>query len=460
MRFSAATALPVVVALCGCHVGPDYQRPAMRVPPAWEQAPPGALAAWPAPDWWTAFGSPQLDALMAQARAGNTDVAAAAARVRQADAQARVAGAPLLPSLAAQTSVGPERLLNNTGRERHYTTVGGVLQACYEIDFWGKNQATLEAAQAGATASRYQQEVVWLTTSTSVANTYFAILALQDRIRIARRSQAGARHDLDDLVAQERQGIVAHMSVVQQQAVVASVATAIPPLQGQSVQLRDALALLVGALPEQLASADGSLAALSPPAVLAGVPSELLSRRPDVQAAEAQLVAANANIRVARAQFFPSFSLTANGGLVSLALAHSLAGPLGTYQLLSSVTQPIFEGGALRGQLDSAKAAYQVLLLGTYRKSVLSAFGDVQTALAAVQAAADEQAAQQASLSLAQQSSGLSAGAFRGGTGTILAVLLSETSLYTIEDTLAQTRLARLQSLVGLFGALGGGWKA
>ena len=456
----AARVAAAAVLLCGCQLGPGYRKPALAIPAAWQQAPPGTMAAWPAPDWWRAFGSSQLDTLMDKARAGNLDLVADAARVRQADAQARIAGAPLLPSLGLQGQGGALRLLNNTGRERHYISRQGLFQASYELDFWGKNQAALEAAEATADSSRYQHEVVWLTTSQAVANTYFAILSLRERLRIAADNIARAQHDLDATVEAERQGIVPQMDVVAQQSVVASLVTVMPPLRQQITLTRNALALLVGELPETLQLADESLEQIHQPRITGGAPAELLARRPDVQAAEAQLVAANANIRVARAQFFPSIDINANGGIASYVLSHSTAGPLGVYSLLGSFTQPLFEGGALRGQLDSAKAQYQAALAGTYQKAVLSALSDVEGALAGVTEAADEQAAQQATLNLAQRSNGLATGAFHGGTSTILAVLLSETSLYTTEDALAQARLAHFQAIVGLFGALGGGWHA
>jgi multidrug efflux system outer membrane protein len=458
-RLRAASLLVGLTALGGCHSGPDYQRPVSGIPAAWQQAPPGTMATWPSADWWRAFGSPQLDALMHRARAGNLDLIAAAARVRQADAQARIAGAPLLPSIGVQGQGGPLRLLNNTGHERQYINGQGIFQASYELDFWGKNQASLESAEATADSSHYQREVVWLTTAQAVANTYFTRLSLQERLRIAADNLDRAQRDLDATVKAERQGTVPQADVVTQQSVVANLVTVVPPLRQQLTLTRNALALLVGELPEALQLTEESLEHLSQPQITSGAPAELLARRPDVQAAEAQLIAANANIRVARAQFFPSIDISANGGLAGYVLAHSTAGPLGVYSLMGSITQPLFEGGALQGQLGSAKAQYQATLAGTYQKAVLSAFSDVEDALASVKETADEQTAQQATLTLAQKSNGLANGAFRGGTSTILAVLLSETSLYTTEDALAQARLAHFQAIVGLFGALGGGWQ-
>ena len=454
-----AVAVLALVALAGCNLGPDFQKPQAALPTAWDNASPALRAAWPASDWWHAFGSPQLDRLMAQARAGNNDLLAAASRIVEADASARVAGAPLLPSLQLGTNVGPTRLLNNSGRERHYTALEGFLQASYELDFWGKNRAALDAAQASASAARYAADVLWLSTSTSVANTYFLCLSLEQRLGIAQDNLLRAQHNVDAANLQLGQGLVPRLAVVQQQALAATVAEAIPPLRQQLTQARTALALLTGQLPEAMRLTPETLTDLRTPPVGAGLPSELLTRRPDVQEAEALLIAANADIRSARAQFFPSFSLTADGGLTSYQLAQGLAGPLGVYSLLQSITQPIFKGGALRGQLDQAKGRYQELLTGTYQKAVLSAFGDVENALAGVQNAHDALAAAETAAQTAQDASGLASTGYQGGTGTVLDVLLSETTVFSARDALAQARLLQLQALVNLTAALGGGWQ-
>ena len=447
-------------ALGACRRGPEFVPPATEVPPAWSFAPPGAAGSWPAPEWWRAFRAPELNALVADAARGNTDLAAATARLQQAEAQAVIAGAPLFPALSANTSVGPTRLLNNTGRERHYTLGRGVLDASYEIDFWGKNRSAEESALASADAARYARDVVWLTTSSSIVNLYFQRLSLFDRLKIAGDNLARSQKLLHDTQLQESQGIVPHLAVVQQESVVAGFAAVAPPLRQQVAASEVALAILVGKLPGTLRLRKGSLQDVARPQVLTGQPSELLIRRPDVQQAEAELVAANADIRVARAQFFPSFSFDLSGGIQAERLAQGAIPALGIYSLFQNVTQPIFQGGALRGRLKQSKARYQELLAGNYRKVALSAFGDVEVALSAVRAASAEQVLQERAASLAQQGSGLAQRSLQGGTGTSLNLLLSQSTDYSAQDALAQARLAYLQSLVGLTKALGGGWKA
>jgi multidrug efflux system outer membrane protein len=456
---SVFAVLLLPAAFGACQLGPDYERPEAAVPHAWNGAPPAAAETWPSLEWWKSFGSSQLDELIAEARRSNTDLAAAAARVRQADAQVRIAGAPLLPSVSANITTGPTRQLNNQGQERHHTTYQGMLQASYEIDFWGKNRAALDAAKASASASRYDWRVVSLTITAGIATSYFQALGVQERLLVARDNLALAQHDLDGLVEQQRGGLVPQLAVVQQQTVLDGLAAALPPLEQQLAQTKDALAILVGKLPEELQFPPGSLHYLSLPKVAPGLPSELLVRRPDVQQAEAQLVAANADIKVARAQFFPSFGLTGDAGLVSYGLAHFTTPPLLAYTLLGSITQPIFSGGRLTGQLEYSKARYEELLQD-YRKAALSAFGDVEDALAATTATADQQAAGQKSVASARQAYQMALDAFHGGTTTILSVLVAESALFSAEDTLVQARLAHMQALVSLFRALGGGWTA
>jgi outer membrane protein, multidrug efflux system len=443
-----------------CQVGPAYQAQHPHVPEKWAMEVPSGSPSWPAPDWWAAFKDPELNRLMDQARAGNPDVAASVYRVREADAQAEIAGAPLLPSVQASANAGPERQLSLSGHERSHVLYQGLINVQYEFDFWGKNKSALESAKASANAARFAQQVVWLTTSTGVANLYFQNLALLDRLQTANDNLARAQHTLDALVLAEHQGTVPQLAVVQEQAVVASLEAVVPSLQQQLAATRNALAILVGVLPEELKLSGRSLADLTRPEVNVGMPSGLLARRPDIQEAEANLIAANANIRVARAQFFPSFTLPLSAGIQSMSVPSGTVPPIDAYSVLGSVTQPIFQGGALRGKLDQTKARYQQLLVGTYRQTVLSAFSDVETALSALRSAEAETSAQQQFATLAQQSSGMALTSLHGGTGTTLDVLQSQSAVYSAQDALAQARLAYVQAVLSLIKALGGGWTA
>lgn len=458
-------ALPVlaVVLLAGCSLGPHYQRPPTAAPQAWQTKPVAPAAAWPSADWWRGFNSSRLNELIAQAQAANYDLAAAVARVRQADAQARIAGAPLLPAVGANTNLTRERpqpSWTNSGvfQSPDATIINPSLSATYEIDFWGKNQAALEAAQATALASRFDRETVQLTVVTGVANTYFQILSLRDRLAVAEDNIKSASEVLAALNTEEEVGTATALDVAQQETTLATLEAQVPPLRQQLQQSLDALAILVGRTPEAAASSTGALAELSQPLVAPGLPSELLARRPDVAEAEAQLMSANANIRVARAAYFPSINLTAEGGFASVALT-GLFGPSGgLYALTAGVSQPIFEGGALEGQVEFTKARYDELLQD-YRKAVISAFSDVEDALVATQQTAQQVQRQQVAVDKARRAYDISIAQLQAGTVNLLTVLNTENALFPAQDALVQAKLAHFQALVSLFKALGGGWR-
>jgi outer membrane protein, multidrug efflux system len=450
----------LVVAANACQVGPTFKAPQPITPAAWKHDQTDAPHSWPVSDWWKGFGCSQLNELIAQAEQGNTDLAAATARIREAEAQAEIAGAPLYPAVQVNPTVGPERTLNLIGAERHHVLYQAFVQISYEFDFWGKNRAALESAQATAKSTRFARDVVWMTTSAGIANLYFQNLGLRDRLKVADDNLAHARRILDDVLLQELHGTVPHLAVVQQQVVVADLETVIPPLNQQITAAQVALAILVGKLPEDLHLGSGSLQDVKRPALATGVPSELLARRPDVQQAEANLISANADIRAARAQFLPSFDLNLSAGPMSLGLPTSTVPPVLAYSLLASAAQPIFRGGELRGRVDQTTARYQELLAGNYRKAVIAAFGDVELALASVTEAQALQSAQERSVALARQALDLANQSFKAGFGTILDVLAAETAEYSAQDALVEAQLNYLEAMVGLTKALGGGWRA
>lgn len=443
-----------------CQVGPLYRPPQSKLPDRWATDLPDASPTWPAPDWWREFNAPELAGLIEQARHANPSMAAAVYRVREAEAQAEIAGAPLLPSLQAGGSIGPQEQLSLSGLKRHHVLYEGLFSVRYELDFWGKNRAALESAQASAIGVRFAQQVIWITTSTGVASLYFKNLALLDEIRIGHDNLSRAQHTLDALMLAESRGTISHLAVVEQQTTVANLEATLPPLQASLAAAHNALAILVGIMPEDLKLSGGSLLHLAQPKIRAGVPSELLGRRPDIQEAEASLKAANADVRVARAQFFPSVSLPLDAGIESMTVSGRTLAPINAYSVLGSITQPIFEGGALRGQLDQREARYQELLVGSYRQAVLSAFEEVETALAAVRAADAEKEPGERAQALAEWSLALALAGLHGGTGTTLDVLQSESALLTAQDAVVQRRLAYVQALLGLIKALGGGWQS
>ncbi len=453
------TVAAVALALAGCSLGPAYRRPSIPAPPAWKSPQAASLPqSWPSADWWRGFHSAELTRLMTTGRAANDDLAAAIAQVREADAQVRIESAPLLPSLDATGSGSRQREFSpSSGGALLYDEFAAGLNASYELDFWGENRAIRSAALASAAASRYDRETVELTVMSGIADTYFSALALRDRLRIARANLASAEETLEGLETDEQAGISTALDVAQQDTVVATVAATIPPLEQQERQQMDALAILVGQTPQSFDIDATSLAGISAPAVTAGVPSELLARRPDVADAEAQLIAANADIRAARAAFFPTIDLTAAGGYESTALSKLLEPGSRVFTVSAGLTQPIFHGGAVLGQYRLSQARYDELL-ADYHKAVISAFGNVEDSLAAATDTAEQLRREQTATDKALSAYRMSQEQFHAGTVNILTVLSTETSLFTAEDALAQAKLAHLQALVGLFNSLGGGW--
>jgi NodT family efflux transporter outer membrane factor (OMF) lipoprotein len=459
----------VCAVLCGCSVGPAYKRPNIASPTQWQESAGGAAAAgnaaaaggaasvWPAADWWHGFGSAALDELILEAERNNDDLAGAIARVEEADAQVRISGAALLPSLDLGATATRERAPVTGLGPRMSNVFNPELSASYEFDFWGKNRALRNAARAAAAASRYDRQTVALTVISSVATTYFQALELRDRIQVAQQNLDNGRKILSGFRLEQSAGTATGLDVAQQETTVALLNAALPPLQQQYRQTVHALAVLVGRTPESFDVDTGTLTNLSSPAVVEGLPSQLLSRRPDVAEAEQQLIAANADITVARAALFPSIQLTASGGYESSALTSLVSPANRVYALTAGLTQPIFHGGALRGQVAFSKARYTELLT-TYHKTVLTAFSNAEDALVAAQQTAEQQKRQQDAVTTAQRAFQFAQTQMSAGTVNILTVLNTENALVTAQDQLVQVNYLRLQALVDLFTALGGGW--
>jgi outer membrane protein, multidrug efflux system len=451
----------VCALLTGCSVGPTYKRPDIGLPAQWhESGADGASASvWPAAEWWHGFGSAKLDELIAEAQRNNDDLAGAIARVQEADAQARIAGAALLPSVDLGASAARQRAqtTSGSGGARVFNVFSPGLSASYELDFWGKNRALRDAARAAATASRYDRQTVALTVISSVATTYFQALELRDRIQVAQQNLENGRKILDGFRLEQSAGTATGLDVAQQETAVAILNAAIPPLLQQFRQTVYALAVLIGETPESVDVDMGTLTELSSPTVVEGLPSQLLSRRPDVAAAEQQLIAANADITVARAALFPDIQLTASGGYQSQALASLVSPASRVYAISAGLTQPIFHGGALRGQVAFSKARYTELLT-TYHKTVLTALGNVEGALVAARQTAEQQKRQQDAVTTARRAYQFAQQQMSAGTVNILTVLNTENALFSAQDVLVQVNYLHLQALVDLFTALGGGW--
>lgn len=453
--------------LGGCLLTGDKLDPALDIPQAYDRAPKDpalAEAAVPSLDWWRGFHSKELTEIIEEARVANLDIAAAVAQIEQADAQSRVAGAPLLPNVAANGSATRSRSsqslgggLSSVGGSSENNDLTASLTASYEIDFWGKNRAALRAAEETAVASRYNREVVGLATVVSVANTYFQVLAAQDRLRIARENVASAAGILKLIRQQMSAGTVSDLNVAQQESLLNTQRASIPPLVQMLQQNQAALALLIARPPEHVIVHGGSMRGIALPRVTPGLPSELLAQRPDIRQAEAQLASANANVANARAQFLPSITLTGEGGYESAILKTLFRPESAFYTLTAGLTQPIFDGGRIQGNFDLQKGM-QDQLLQNYRKAVISAFTDVEKALIAVRETTLTESLQRDVVNSSRRAFKLSDQQLRAGTVNLVTLLQVEQTLFQAEDALAQARLARLQAVVSLYQALGGGW--
>ena len=439
----------------------DLPDPALDVPPQYKYA--GKPDAPPTLDWWRGFRSAELTQLMEEAQTVNLDIAAAVSRIVQADAQARQAGAALLPSLSgtgqetySRTSGSSSSGLTNGGRE--VVNYQASLSASYQLDFWGQNRDALQTAEETANANRFDRDVVALTTLASVANAYFQVLASQDRIRTSQRNIASAQRILDSVRERRKAGTGTDLDVAQQESVLANQKALVPPLRQTLDQNVNALAVLVSRPPESVRVLGGSLNRIAIPRVTPGLPSELLTQRPDIRRQEAQLASATANVGNARAQFFPTIQLTGNGGYQSSALVSLFQPHAAFFQLVGSATQPIFDGGKILGNFEFAKAR-QDELLQTYRKTIVQAFTDVDNALFSIKQTTIKLQLQRDVLNASRRAFDLSEQQLRAGTADIVTVLNTQLTLFTAEDSLSQAQLARLLAIVSLYQALGGGWE-
>jgi multidrug efflux system outer membrane protein len=448
--------LVVAMLLGACATTGNAPAPAPGMPQAFAE-PAAVDAAAATRDWWNAFGSAQLAGLIDAAMRASPDMAIAAEHVRQAEAQVRIAGASLFPALNFSAASARRETRPQGGSWSGDNSSSAALSASYEIDLWGRNAAGRSAAEFSLHATRFDAETVRLTLAAGVAGGYFQVLSLRGRLVVARENLAIAERVFKVVDARARNGAVSALDVARQQAAVLAQRAAIPPLELQERQTLFALAILLGRQPEGFDTAASPMASVLVPRIAPGIPAALLVRRPDLASAEAQLAAANADVAAARAALLPGISLTGSAGLASDVLLNFLSAPTAAVSIGASLLQPIFNGGRLRAQVDVA-ASRERELVENYRKSILAALADVESALAAGSRSADQEVLQEQVLVQARLALRLAEVRYREGADDLLSVLDAQRTLFQAEDQLAQIRLSRLQASVGLFKALGGGW--
>ncbi|PWB36856.1 RND transporter [Pseudomonas sp. NDM] len=434
----------------------------VQPPSAWQSADShGALQS--NRQWWTQFGSPELERLVEQARLGSYDLAAAMARVRQAQASATIAGAPLLPELKAGLNANRQKLIHGKGysqldvspENRSLDYYDAELSASYEIDFWGANRAARDSAVFAVQASEFDRATVELTLLSGVANSYTQALALREQARIAELNLKNAQNVLHLVQTRFDAGSATALELAQQKSLVAEQQRRLPLVQQQAREALISLAALLGQPVQALRLPEQSFAQLHWPDIASGVPSDLLSRRPDIASAEARLAAAQADVTVARAAMLPKITLKASLGSGADLAADLLRTTF--YNLSSGLTAPIFNNGRLSAERDKAKAR-QDELLESYRGAIINGFADVEKALSSIRGLDEQRQWQSEELTQAQTAFDIAQSRYQAGAEDLLTVLQTQRTLYAAQDLNVQLRQSRLQASIALYKALGGGW--
>jgi multidrug efflux system outer membrane protein len=449
--------------LVGCTVGPKYHRPAVQTPNSLRgladnpqlQAQVASYADLP---WWQVFQDPKLQELIRTALKQNYDLQLATERINAARAQVAITRSSLFPQVSgnANFSGGKENL-----QQSRYNFLTLTADAAFQLDFFGKLRRANEAARAEMLATEDARQVVALTLVSDVATDYFSLLQLDLQLAITRETVKTQTDSVKLTQLRLDHGVATKLDVLQAQQVLDTANAAIPDLERQIAQEENALSILLGNYPQDIARGAPLVEQTLPPEVPAGLPSSILERRPDIREAEQILVAANADIGVAKAQFFPQISLTGGGGGSfgrDSAFPSLFSTQLGIWSYGAQVSQPIFTGGALKGNLHLAESQQRQALIA-YRQTIQRAFGDVSDALIGYEKLHQVRTRQQDSVADLQETVRISTLRYRGGTTTYLEVLDGQRSLYGAELTLAGARGDEYRSLVQLYKALGGGWQ-
>jgi outer membrane protein, multidrug efflux system len=462
---NALLRVTLLVALSsGCVVGPDYKRPAVPAPPVYrggspEQRVAPDVASFGDQKWWDAFQDDALRGLIRSALQQNYDVRIAAARVVEARALLGIARADQLPEVSAGVSAVNQRLPQSPGRPPIEASAMQVtLSLAWELDFWGKFRRATEAARANLLSEEWAQRQIISSLVSDVASAYFQLREHDLELEISRQTLASRTDSLRLTQILADRGATSMLDVRQAEQLVFGAGASIPDLEQRIEQQENFISILVGRNPDGVVRGRPLVDQPRPLEVPAGLPSSLLERRPDILQAEEQLVAANAQIGVAKADYFPQITLTGAGGYQSSALSRLFAAPAGLWAFGASALQPVFEGGRIRNRVGFAEARAEEATL-VYQRTVQEAFRDVSDALVAYRKSQEVRIQQQQLTTAAEDATRLSNMRYRGGATSYLEVLDSETRFFTAQLALAQAQLRELQSLVQIYRSLGGGWQ-
>ena len=454
----------IALLLSGCAVGPNYKRPSVNVPGTYREA-ISQEATQPAPKsigdqkWWEVFQDPQLQDLIRTALQQNYDVRIAATRILQAQAQVGITRADQLPTIGG----GVEAVNQRSARSKFFpafeTSSNQVdLSLAWELDFWGKYRRANESARANLLATQWARQAVISTLVSDVAAAYFQLRELDLELEISRRTLASRRDSLQLTQTLASGGATSMLDVRQAEQLVFTAAETIPDLERRIEQQENFLSTLLGNNPGPITRGTKLTEQPHAPEIPAGLPSSLLERRPDIRQAEAQLIAANAQIGVAKAAYFPQINLTASGGYQSSALTSLFTGPAGLWNFGGSLVQPIFTGGRIRSNVKFTEARQQEAAL-IYQQTIQQSFRGVSDALVEYRKDREFREQQEQLTLSAQDAARLSETRYRGGATSYLEVLTNETNYFDAELGLAQAQLNELLGLVRIYRNLGGGWQ-
>jgi len=467
MRKSRSARIIVAIAaaalLGGCAIGPDYRRPAVAEPPTFRgQATAEAVSFADAP-WWEAFQDPTLKALIQEALRNNYDAAIAAARVQEARANLRVARSDLLPSLDYGTWAGRARVplggLNLPDGTDHRTDdfFAGTVTMSWELDIWGRVRRSDEAAGATLLATEDARRGVWLTLVSDLAQAYFQLLALDVQLQIAQSSTQAYQGTYDLFLDRFNLGVASMLETSRALGALGNARATIPQLQSSIVAKENQISILLGKSPGPIPRGQPMYVQPVAPTVPAGLPSALLERRPDLRQAEQQLVAANARIGVAKAEFFPKLSLTALFGAASPELSSLTGGGATVWAVAGMLSGPLFNAGRTTGQYRASIAQWEQARLH-YEQAVLGALREVSDALTALGKLSEAETGQSTAVKALEDAVVHATDRYRQGLASYYEVLEAQQQLYPAQNTLAQLRANRLVAYVQLYKALGGGW--
>lgn len=477
------TACVLATIVGGCNL--EWEKPDLSTPPPEKFREARATSAGPIAsgrDFVAKFGSGELTGLIDQALMDNLDIAAAAARIREADAQARIASAPLWPTISMQDlartnraagttlnlasaatgfnpgTVSSSSLTPTTFRGRNFGFFQlGVAAASYTVDFWGVNEDASYASRILANASRFDRDVVEISTVTAIMNAYFQVLTAQDRLRIARNNVAIAEKVNAAIQARFQVGTASALDTAQQETVLARQKASIPPLEQTLRQTSNTLAVLLGRAPESIQIKGGSLTKLKFPKIDPGLPSEVLLRRPDVARAEAQLAAQEFSVLQARAAFFPSITLLGLYGPQSALIANLLRPEALAWQAATQLTQPLFDGYLLQGQYENQKGRYAELA-ALYRKQIITALSETENALIAIKETGRQLKLQGDAVAASRRAFEAANMRLQEGTIDIITMSVTQNDYFTAQEQEVIVRLNYFTAATSLYQALGGGW--